>query len=104
MSDSDKIANYFRNIFLCIPVQSAFTPSASVLTAASKARGVFQFIKRSFSSLEKEIFYTSIYWLVRLVGETIHRIGHPSELSIPQKRHTPPKKNPKGSNKVGGRS
>ncbi len=41
---------------LGITVNSAFTPSANVLTAANKARGMLYFIKRSFTCLTKEIF------------------------------------------------
>ncbi len=50
---------------LGITVNSAFTPSANVLTAANKARGMLYLIKRSFKCLTKEIFL-QLYWaLVR---------------------------------------
>ncbi len=39
-----------------ITVNSAFTLSANVLTAANKARGMLLFIKRSFTCPTKEIF------------------------------------------------
>ncbi len=41
---------------LGVTVNSAFTPSVNVLTAANKARGMLYLIKRSFASLTKEIF------------------------------------------------
>ncbi len=41
---------------LGITVNSAFTPSANVLTAANKARGMLYLIKTSFTCLTKEIF------------------------------------------------
>ncbi len=37
-------------------MNSAFTPSANVLTAANKARGMLYFIKKSFTCPTKEIF------------------------------------------------
>ncbi len=50
---------------LGITVNSAFTPSANVLTAANKARGMLHFIKRSFTCLAKEIFVPLYRALVR---------------------------------------
>ncbi len=50
---------------LGITVNSAFTPSANVLTAANKARGMLYFIKRSFTCLTKEIFLPLYRALVR---------------------------------------
>ncbi len=41
---------------LGITVNSAFIPSANVLTAANKARGMLYFLKRLFTCLTKEIF------------------------------------------------
>ncbi len=41
---------------LVITVNAAFTPSANVLAAANKARGILNFIKRLFTRLTKEIF------------------------------------------------
>ncbi len=41
---------------LGITVNSAFTPSGNVLTAANKVRGMLYFIKRSFTCLTNEIF------------------------------------------------
>ncbi len=41
---------------LGITVNAAFTPSANVLAAANKARGMLYFIKRLFTCLTKEIF------------------------------------------------
>ncbi len=41
---------------LGITVNAAFTPSANVLAAANKARGMLYFIKRSLTCLTKEIF------------------------------------------------
>ncbi len=46
-------------------VNSAFTPSANVLTAANKARRMLYFIKRSFTFLTKEIFVPLYSALVR---------------------------------------
>ncbi len=45
---------------LGITVNSAFTPSANILTAANKARGMLYFIKRSFTCLTKENIPTPI--------------------------------------------
>ncbi len=50
---------------LSITVNSAFTPSASVLTAFNKARGTLYFIKRSFTRLTKETFVPLYSALVR---------------------------------------
>ncbi len=50
---------------LGITVNSAFTPSANVLAAANKARGMLYFIKRSFICLTKEIFVPLYSALVR---------------------------------------
>ncbi len=50
---------------LGITVNSAFTPSTNVLTAANKARGMLYFIKRSFTCLTKEIFVPLYSVLVR---------------------------------------
>ncbi len=50
---------------LGITVNSAFTPSANILTAANKARGMLYFIKRSFTCLTKEIFLPLNRALVR---------------------------------------
>ncbi len=50
---------------LGITVNSAFTPSANVLTAANKARGMLYFIKRSFTCVTKEIFLPLYRALVR---------------------------------------
>ncbi len=46
-------------------VNAAFAPSANVLAAANKARGILYFIKRSFTSLTKEIFVPLYNALVR---------------------------------------
>ncbi len=50
---------------LGITVNSAFIPSANVLTAANKARGMLYFIKRSFTCLTREIFLPLYRALVR---------------------------------------
>ncbi len=50
---------------LGITVNAAFTPSANVLAAANKARGMLYFIKRSFTCLTKEIFAPLYSALVR---------------------------------------
>ncbi len=50
---------------LGITVNSAFTPSVNVLTAADKARGMLYFIKRSFTCLTKEIILPLHRALVR---------------------------------------
>ncbi len=50
---------------LGITVNSAFTPSANVLTKANKARGMLYFIKRSFTCLIKGIFLRLYRALVR---------------------------------------
>ncbi len=50
---------------LGITVSSAFTPSAYVLTATNKARGMLYFIKRSFTCLTNEIFVPPYIALVR---------------------------------------
>ncbi len=50
---------------LGILVNSAFTPSANVLTAANKARGMLYLIKRLFTYLTKEIFVPLYRALVR---------------------------------------
>ncbi len=50
---------------LGITVNSAFTPSANVLTAARKARGMLYCIKRSFTCLTKEIIVPLYRTLVR---------------------------------------
>ncbi len=57
-----------RNPFinnLGITVNSAFTPSANVLTVANKARGMLNLIERSFTCLTKEIFLPLYRALVR---------------------------------------
>ncbi len=46
-------------------MNSAFTPSANVHTAANKARGMLYLIKRSFTCLTKEIFLPLYNALVR---------------------------------------
>ncbi len=46
-------------------VNAAFTPSANVLAAANKARGMLYFIKRPFTCLTKEIFVPLYSDLVR---------------------------------------
>ncbi len=46
-------------------MSAAFTPSANVLAAANKARGMLYFIKRSFTCLTKEIFVPLHSALVR---------------------------------------
>ncbi len=48
-----------------ISVNLAFTPSANVLTAANKARGMLHFIKRLLTCLTKEIFLPLLRALVR---------------------------------------
>ncbi len=50
---------------LVITVNSALTPSANVLTAANKARGMRHFTKTSFACLTKEIFKPRCSALVR---------------------------------------
>ncbi len=50
---------------LGIAVNSAFTPSANVLTAANKARGMLYLIKRLFTCLSKGIFLPLYRALVR---------------------------------------
>ncbi len=50
---------------LGITANSAFTPSANVLAAANKARGMLYFIKRSFICLTKETFVPIYIALVR---------------------------------------
>ncbi len=50
---------------LDITVNAAFTPSANVLAAANKARGMLYFIKRYFTCLTKEIFVPLYGALVR---------------------------------------
>ncbi len=50
---------------LGITVNAAFTPSANVLAAANKARGMLFFIKRFFTCLTKEIFVPLYSALVR---------------------------------------
>ncbi len=46
-------------------MNSTFTPSANVLTAANKARGMLYFIKRSLTCLTEEIFVPLDNALVR---------------------------------------
>ncbi len=46
-------------------VNSAFTPSVNVLTAANKVRGMLYFIKRLFTCLTKETFVPLYSALVR---------------------------------------
>ncbi len=84
---------------LGITVNSAFTPSANVLTAANKARGILYLIKRSFTCLTKEIFVPLYRALVRPHLEYAIQANGPS-----QKGHIPPRKNTTGSNKMGDRS
>ncbi len=50
---------------LGVTVNSAFTPSANVLTAANKARGMLYLMKRSLTCLTKEIFLPLYRALVR---------------------------------------
>ncbi len=50
---------------LGITVNSAFAPSANVLAAANKTRGMLYFIKRSLTCLTKEIFLPLYRALVR---------------------------------------
>ncbi len=50
---------------LGVTMNSAFTPSANVLTAAHKAMGMLYFIKRPFTCLTKEIFVPLHSTLVR---------------------------------------
>ncbi len=50
---------------LGITVNTAFTPSANVLAAANKARGMLHFIERSFTCLTKKIFVPLYSALVR---------------------------------------
>ncbi len=58
---------------LGIAVNSAFTQSANVLTAANKARGMLYFLKRSFTCLTKEIFLPLHRALARPYLERIQR-------------------------------
>ncbi len=74
---------------LGITVNSEFTPSASVRTAANKVRGMLYFIERSFTCLTNWIFVHLYSALVR---------------PPPQKGHIPPRKKTTGSNEVGARS
>ncbi len=62
---------------LGITVNAAFTPSANVLTAANKARGMLYFIKRSFTSLTKESFVPLYSALVRLHVEYVIQANFP---------------------------
>ncbi len=50
---------------LGITVKTAFTPSANVLAASNKARGMLHLIKRSSTCLAKEIFVPLYSALVR---------------------------------------
>ncbi len=50
-------------------VNAALTPSANVLAAANKARGMLCFIKRSFTCLTKEIFVPLYSALVRPIQD-----------------------------------
>ncbi len=50
---------------LGVTLNSAFTPSANVLTKANKDRGMLYLIKRSFTCLTKEIFLPIYRALVR---------------------------------------
>ncbi len=50
---------------LGITVNSAFTPSANVMSATNKARGILYFIKRSFTCLTNENFVPLYSVLVR---------------------------------------
>ncbi len=50
---------------LGITVNSALTPSANVLTAADKARGILYFIQRSFTCLTNAIFVPKCSALVQ---------------------------------------
>ncbi len=81
-------------------MNSAFTPSANVLSAANKARGMLYFIKKVIYVPDEGDLRTSI----KCVGESTSRIRHPSKLSLPQKGHIPPRKNTTGSNEVSERS
>ncbi len=84
---------------LGITMNSAFTASANVLTAANKAKGMLYFIKRSFTCLTKKIFVPLYRALVRP-----HIEYAISNLSLPQKGHIPPRKKTTGNNEVGERS
>ncbi len=85
---------------LGITVNSAFTPSANVLTAAKKAKGMLFFIKRSFTCLKKEIFVPLYSALVRPHLEYANQANYP----FPKKGHIPPRKNATSNNEVGERS
>ncbi len=62
-------------------VNSTFTPSANVLTAANRARGMLYIIKRSFLMSDEWDLRTSIQYF----GATTSRMCPPSKLSEPQK-------------------
>ncbi len=66
---------------LGITVNAAFTPSANVLAATNKARGMLYFIKRSFTCLTKEIFsylYT-VLWCNLISNTPSEQIVHTSK-------------------------
>ncbi len=77
---------------LGITVNSAFTPSANVLTAANKVRGILSFIKRSFTCLTKEIFVPLYSALLRPHLEYANQANYP----FPKQGHIPPRKNTTG--------
>ncbi len=76
---------------LGITVNAAFTPSANVLAAANKARGMFYFIKRSFTCLTKAIFVHLYSALGRPHLEYAIQVNCPHL----KKGHYPPRENPK---------
>ncbi len=55
-ADGEQITKCEQINDLGITVNSAFTPSVNVLTAASKPRGMLYFIKKLFTCLTMEIF------------------------------------------------
>ncbi len=57
-ANGEQMTKYKQINDLGITVNSAFTPSANVLTVANKARGMLYLIERSFTCLIKEIFLT----------------------------------------------
>ncbi len=80
-----------------IIVNSASTSSANVLTAANKARGMLHFIKGHLQVRRRRSSY-----LRRTVRWSDHISNMPSKQTVlTSKGHTPPRKNTKGSSKVG---
>ncbi len=79
-------------IYLDITRNAALPPSADVLAAANKARGMLNFIKRSFICLTKEIFVSLDSALVR---------PHLEYAIQSQQGHKPPGMNTNDSNTVG---